>query len=270
MTESGRTREYCTGNPPSADLPLLVQGLTVTYENRPALWNIDYSVAQGTLSAIIGPNGAGKSTLLKAVLDLVPRLAGKIMLFGQPLQKVRGLVAYIPQRADVDWDFPASVLDVVTMGLYANIGTGRPVRRRHREAAREFLDRVALADLADRQIGQLSGGQQQRVFVARALAQNARLYLMDEPFNGIDAATETALAAILQELKQSGASAVCVHHDLQTVNRYFDHLHVLNLRSIAAGPIDKVLTSKALGTAYEGQLTEFRDPSRDQSPHAAR
>ena len=248
----------------SAHLPLVVSGLTVTYDRKPALWNIDYRSPEHGLVAIVGPNGAGKSTFLKAVLGQVRRLAGRIEIFGEPLKKQRKLIGYVPQRSSVDWDFPTTALDVVAMGLYGDIGWFRPVRRRHREVARHHLDLVGMADFAHRQIGQLSGGQQQRVFLARALAQDARIYLMDEPFTGVDAATETAIVAILKRLRDQGKSVFCVHHDLQTVSRYFDHVLILNMRAFGAGPVETNFTAERLQEAYGGRLAPseiagFRD-----------
>tara|TARA_A100001037_G_scaffold134239_1_gene121761 strand:+ start:1428 stop:2111 length:684 start_codon:yes stop_codon:yes gene_type:complete len=217
---------------------------------------LDYEAPDKGLVAIIGPNGAGKSTLIKAVLGLVPRLAGDVSVYGASLRRARRKIAYVPQRTSVDWDFPASAEDVVTMGLYGTIGWCRPVRRRHRETARACLERVGMADFADRQIGQLSGGQQQRVFLARALAQDAELYLMDEPFAGVDAATEHAIVDVMAEIRDVGSTVICVHHDLQTVAAYFDHALILNVRLVAAGLIEQVLTEENLQSAYGGRLAE--------------
>lgn len=244
-------------DPPAA---LSVRGLTVAYNDKPAVWDIDFDAPDRTLTAIVGPNGAGKSTLIKAALGLVPKLAGDVRVFGEKLQRNRRAVAYVPQRSSVDWDFPASAEDVVAMGLYGDIGWCRPVRRRHRDAARACLERVGMADFAKRQIGQLSGGQQQRVFLARALAQRAKLYLMDEPFAGVDAATEHAIVDVMRALRADGAAIVCVHHDLQTVTDYFDHALILNVRAVARGPIAAALTEETLQAAYGSRLapTEIR------------
>ena len=243
-----------------APSPLSVSGLTVAYDDKPAIWDLDFDAPEQGLIAIIGPNGAGKSTMIKAILDLVPTLAGDVQIFGNRLRRARRHVGYVPQRTSVDWDFPSSAEDVVAMGLYGEIGWCRPVRRRHRDAARSYLDRVGMADFADRQIGQLSGGQQQRVFLARALAQKADLYLMDEPFAGVDAATEHAIVDVMRDVRDDGATVICVHHDLQTVAAYFDHALILNVRPVAAGPILDVLTEENLQTAYGGRLaaTEIR------------
>jgi manganese/zinc/iron transport system ATP- binding protein len=234
--------------------PLSIHDMTVAYHRRPVIWDIDYAAPAGKLVAIVGPNGAGKSTLIKAALDLVPKVSGSVRIFGQPYRKQRHRIAYVPQRTSVDWDFPVSALDVAAMGLYRRIGWCRPVTKTYRQQALACLARVGMADYADRQIRQLSGGQQQRVFLARALAQEADLYLMDEPFAGVDAATERAIVSILHELRSAGKSALVVHHDLQTVCEYFDHVLLLNMRLIAAGPTSSVFTSENLRRTYGGTL----------------
>ncbi len=245
--------------------PLAVSGLSVAYHDRPVLWNVDFVAPRSGLVAILGPNGAGKSTFLKAVLGLVPALAGEIRSFGRPLDRRSGLVAYVPQRSSVDWEFPITALEVVAMGLYHRIGWFRPVRRRHLEAARAQLDRVGLADLADRQIGQLSGGQQQRVFLARALAQDARLYLLDEPLAGIDAASERVVIGLMRELAAAGRTVIAVHHDLESVADVFDRAMLLNVRRIAEGPVAEVLTAGNLARAY-GSAFRLGGPVAVASP----
>src|SRR5690606_28364450 len=205
----------------SDGIAIEVNDLTVAYREQPVLWDIDLTVPAGVLMAIIGPNGAGKTTLIKAMLGLLKPAAGQILIHGRPYREQRRLVAYVPQRGSVDWDFPTSVLDVVQMGRYASLGWIRRVGRRERELAMEALDKVGMADLAQRQISQLSGGQQQRVFLARALVQDARVYLMDEPFQGVDAKTERAIVTVLQALREAGDTVVVVHHALQTVPEYF-------------------------------------------------
>lgn len=234
--------------------PMSIHDMTVAYHRRPVLWDIDYNTPPGNLIAIVGPNGAGKSTLIKAVLNLVPTVSGQVSFFGEPYKKQRRRVGYVPQRSSVDWDFPVNALEVVTMGLYRSIGWFRPVTKKHRQAAMAALDRVGMADYAKRQISQLSGGQQQRVFLARALAQEADLYLMDEPFAGVDAATERAIVAVLRELKDAGRTAMVVHHDLQTVQEYFDEVVLLNMRLIASGPVGDVFTEENLRATYGGKL----------------
>lgn len=234
--------------------PLSIHDMTVAYSRKPVLWDIDYDAPSGKLVAIVGPNGAGKSTLIKAALDLVPRVSGHILMFGEPYEEQRQRVAYVPQRGAVDWDFPIDALQVVAMGLYGKIGWFRPVSRKYRQQALEALGRVGMADYASRQISQLSGGQQQRVFLARALVQQADLYLMDEPFTGVDAATERAIVELLRELRSQGKTALVVHHDLQTVTEYFDHVLLLNMRLVAAGPVREVFTDENLRTTYGGKL----------------
>lgn len=235
--------------------PLSVYDLTVAYHRKPVIWDVRFEVPAGSLVGIIGPNGAGKSTLLKAIMDLVPRASGRVQVFGDSYRQNRHRVGYVPQRESVDWDFPVDALDVVTMGLYGKIGWCLPVRSKHRAAAMDALRRVGIADLANRQISQLSGGQQQRTFLARALVQDADLYLMDEPFAAVDAATERAIVDILQATKQRGKTAVVIHHDLQTVPEYFDYVVLLNMRVVAHGPVEDVFHSENLQKTYGGRLT---------------
>ncbi len=239
----------------SPESPLSIHAMTVAYQRKPVLWDVDYDAPPGRLIAIVGPNGAGKSTLIKACLGLIPRASGQVEFWGRPLRRVRSRIAYVPQRESVDWDFPVSALDVACMGRYRRIGWLRPVTRPHREAAMACLERMGMADLAHRQIRQLSGGQQQRVFLARALAQEADLYVMDEPFAGVDAATERAIVDLLRELRDAGRTVIVVHHDLQTVPDYFDHLMLLNMRVVAAGPVGEVFTRENLHRTYGGRLT---------------
>jgi manganese/zinc/iron transport system ATP- binding protein len=229
--------------------------MTVAYQQKPVLWDVEYDAPANSLLAIVGPNGAGKSTLIKACLGIIPIAAGAVEFWGMPYREVRTQVAYVPQRGSVDWDFPISALDVVTMGRYGMIGWCRPVGKKHKQAARHYLEQVGLAEFADRQINQLSGGQQQRVFLARALAQEANLYFMDEPFAGVDAATERAIVDILKQLKASGKTVICVHHDLLTVPEYFDHVLLLNSRVIAAGTVADTFTQDNLKKTYGGRLT---------------
>ena len=234
--------------------PLSIHDMTVAYHRKPVLWDIDYDAPASQLVAIVGPNGAGKSTLIKAALELVPRVSGLVLMFGEPYDEIRSRVAYVPQRGSVDWDFPINALQVVTMGLYRQIGWFRPVTKKYKQQAFEALDRVGMADYAKRQISQLSGGQQQRVFLARALVQNADLYLMDEPFAGVDAATERAIVDLLRDLRSAGKTALVVHHDLQTVTEYFDHVLLLNMRIVASGPVADVFTEANLRSTYGGKL----------------
>lgn len=234
--------------------PLTIRGLTVSYGEKPAVFSVDATFEAGTMTAIVGPNGAGKSTLLKAALGVIPRLSGEISVFGLPVETARSRIAYVPQRASVDWDFPTTVMDVVLMGLYRRIGLLGRLTGRHRAAARACLDRVGMGGFAQRQIGQLSGGQQQRVFLARALAQDAELYLLDEPFAGVDAATEKAIIQVLKELRDAGKTVIAVHHDLATVPSYFDNVLLINLRKIAEGPVADIFTADSLAATYGGRL----------------
>ena len=239
----------------SAESPLSIHAMTVAYQRKPVLWDVDYDAPPNRLIAIVGPNGAGKSTLIKACLGLVARASGQVEFWGEPYRKARSRVGYVPQRETVDWDFPVSALDVVCMGRYRRIGWCRPVSRKHKHAALACMDRVGMADYAKRQISQLSGGQQQRVFLARALAQEADLYFMDEPFAGVDAATERAIVEVLRELKASGKTVIVVHHDLQSVPEYFDDVILLNMRVVASGPVREVFTQDNLHKTYGGRLT---------------
>jgi manganese/zinc/iron transport system ATP- binding protein len=235
--------------------PLEVHDLTVAYHRRPVLWDIDFSIPSAKLVGVIGPNGAGKTTLIKAVLGMVPLASGWVHCFGHPAKESRRRIGYVPQRESVDWDFPTDALDVVLMGMYGQLGWLRRPGRADREKGMECLRLVGMADYAKRQIAQLSGGQQQRVFLARALAQDADLYLMDEPFAGVDAATEKAIVAILDDLKQHDKTVVAVHHDLQTVEEYFDWVVLLNMRQIAVGRTDEMFTPDNLRKTYGGRLT---------------
>jgi manganese/zinc/iron transport system ATP- binding protein len=244
------------GTPAGAttDAALSVRGVTVAYGQKPAVFSVDADFPGASMSAIVGPNGAGKSTLLKAALAVIPRLSGEVRVYGRPVESARDRVAYVPQRASVDWDFPTTALEVVQMGLYRSLGLLGRLTGAQRARARDCLDRVGMADFADRQIGQLSGGQQQRVFLARALAQEADLYLLDEPFAGVDAATERAIVEVLRGLRAEGKAVVAVHHDLSTVADYFDHVFLINVRRIAEGPVASTFTPETLQAAYGGRL----------------
>jgi manganese/zinc/iron transport system ATP- binding protein len=245
-----------------------VNDLTVAYREKPVLWDVDLQVPAGVLMAIVGPNGAGKSTLIKAALGLVRAAAGQVLVHGRPYAEQRKLVAYVPQRGSVDWDFPTSVLDVVMMGCYGALGWLRRPGRKQRESAMAALAQVGMQDFAERQISQLSGGQQQRVFLARALVQDARLYLMDEPFQGVDAKTERAIVTVLQQLREEGKTVVVVHHDLETVSEYFDQVLLLNVRRIASGPVDEVFTEENLRLTYGGRVP-FLQRRREEQVEAA-
>jgi manganese/zinc/iron transport system ATP- binding protein len=237
-----------------AENAIEVTDLTIAYRDKPVLWDVDLHVPQGVLMAIIGPNGAGKTTLIKAILGLIKPAAGQVLVFGKPYAEQRHLVGYVPQRGSVDWDFPTNVLDVVMMGRYGALGWLRRPGPAERMAAFEALAKVGMESFAERQISQLSGGQQQRVFLARALVQDAQLYFMDEPFQGVDATTERAIVTLLQELRSAGKTVVVVHHDLQTVPEYFDWVTMLNVRLIASGPVSEVFTEQNLRQTYGGKV----------------
>lgn len=237
-------------------LPALsVKNLTVKYGNKTVLDDVSLEARSCKITAIIGPNGAGKSTLIKAVMGLLPIENGIIHIAGEPLSnQARSRVSYVPQRNAIDWDFPASALDVVCMGLYRQVGWFKPLKSSHKQKALGYLQQVGLEDFRHRPIGQLSGGQQQRVFLARALAQDANIYLMDEPFAGVDAATESSILKILKDMRESGRTVICVHHDLQTVTDYFDDAIALNVKAIACGPVKDIMQPAILQEAYGGKL----------------
>lgn len=237
------------------DPVLEIHDLTVTYSRKPVLWGVDLTLPKGALVGVIGPNGAGKSTLIKAIMEIVPLSSGWVELLGQPIEQVRNRVSYVPQKESVDWDFPASVRDVVVMGRYAELGLFKRPRKADYEAADYALEQVNMQQFANRQISQLSGGQQQRVFLARALAQNAEIYFMDEPFAGVDAATEKAIINILKTMSDEGKTVIVVHHDLQTVSQYFDWVVQLNTRLIASGPVEEAFTQELLQETYGGKLS---------------
>jgi manganese/zinc/iron transport system ATP- binding protein len=234
-----------------------VTDLTVAYGEKPVLWDVDLEVAPGVLMAIVGPNGAGKTTLIRAILGMLKPAAGQALVYGRPYEEQRRRVAYVPQRGSVDWDFPTSVLDVVLMGRYGRLGWVRRPGSADKAAAHTALEQVGMAELRGRQISQLSGGQQQRVFLARALVQEADVYFMDEPFQGVDATTELAIVELLRTLRTGGKTVIAVHHDLQTVPEYFDQVTLLNVRRIASGPVEEVFTEENLRRTYGGRAAFF-------------
>jgi manganese/zinc/iron transport system ATP- binding protein len=236
--------------------------VTVAYGRRPVLWNVDLTISEPCLFGIVGPNGAGKSTLLKAALGLVPLAGGMVRLFGQPLERVRRRVGYVPQRETVDWDFPVSVMDVVLMGTYSRVGWLRRPGAAERAVARESLARVGLEDLADRQIGRLSGGQQQRVFLARSLAQQADVYFLDEPMAGVDARSQEQILAVLSGLRDAGKLVIVVHHDLRAVTDWFDAVALIDMRLVAAGPTRETLTPDNLRRTYAGAIDVLDEVGR--------
>jgi manganese/zinc/iron transport system ATP- binding protein len=234
---------------------LEVNDLTAAYNKKPVLWNINFAIPKGALVGVMGPNGAGKSTLIKGIMDLLPLSSGIIKVFNSNLTNVRKRVAYVPQRTSVDWDFPTTVYEVVLMGRYQHVGLLKKPKKADLDIVGQALENVGLIGLKDRQIAELSGGQQQRVFLARALAQEADLYFMDEPFVGVDAATEAAIIKLLKKMKSDGKTVIVVHHDLQTAPEYFDWLLLLNQRMITCGPMKDSFTTRYLGEAYGGNLT---------------
>ncbi len=229
--------------------------MTVSYDRKPVLWNIDMTLPQGAIIGIVGPNGAGKSTLIKAAMGLLPLASGFVRIFDKELDEVRKRVSYVPQRESVDWDFPTSVRDVVRMGRYAHVGLIKKLSTEDKSIADNALEMVGMEAFRDRQISQLSGGQQQRVFLARALAQQADIYFLDEPFSGVDAATESAILSILRKLTSEGKTVIVVHHDLQSAAEFFDWVVLLNMRLVASGPIQEAFTPALLQECYGGRLT---------------
>jgi manganese/zinc/iron transport system ATP- binding protein len=238
---------------------LELHDLTVSYAKKPVLYGVDVQVPQGALVGIIGPNGAGKSTMIRAIMGLLPLSSGWVQIFGESFEKARHRVGYVPQREQVDWDFPVNVMDVVMMGRYGRLGWLKRPTREDRRIAEESLEKVGMLPFRNRQIANLSGGQQQRVFLARALAQQSDLYLMDEPFAGVDATTERAIIALLRDLKDQGKTILVVHHDLTTAKEYFDHLMLLNMRLVAFGKTEDIFNVDLLQKTYGGRLTILSD-----------
>ncbi|WAJ22563.1 MULTISPECIES: metal ABC transporter ATP-binding protein [Clostridia] len=239
------------------DYAVHIEDLTVAYDSKPVLWDIDLDIPQGKLMAVVGPNGAGKTTLLKAMLGLLVPVTGTVNFFNEKennLRKLKNKVAYVPQSGSVDWDFPATVLDIVLMGCYGRLGFIRRPGKKEKEMAMECLQKVGMEAFHNRQISQLSGGQQQRVFLARALMQTADIYFMDEPFKGVDIQTEKAIVQLLKELRESGKTVVVVHHDLQTVKEYFDWVTLINIKVIASGPVEEVFHESNLKKAYRSSV----------------
>jgi manganese/zinc/iron transport system ATP- binding protein len=246
---------------------LEVHDLTVSYEQHPVLWNVDLSLPAGKLIGILGPNGAGKSTLIKSIMGLITPTSGHVKIFDKALPEVRSRISYVPQRESVDWNFPASVLDVVVMGTYGKLGLFRRPGKKEIQVAQDALEQVGMTAFASRQIAELSGGQQQRVFIARALAQQADLYLMDEPFAGVDVATETAIFQLLQAMTAAGKTVLVVHHDIHSAMNFFDWVIMLNLHLVASGPKEQVMTEELLRKTYGGKLnllTQVTDLIRKQ------
>lgn len=238
-------------------LALQVQGLTVHYDKRPALWDINLEIPKGKIVGIVGPNGAGKSTLIQTLLGLRSQVAGSIFFNGEPLKKSRGKIAYIPQKEAIDWDFPITVKELVLMGRYPKRGLFSFMKKEDQEAVDQALKLVGMFEYKERQIGELSGGQKQRVFLARALAQDAEVYFLDEPLSGVDHASEEIIMGLLRKMQTEGKTIFMVHHDLNSVENYFDWLILLNVRLIAQGAMSQVFTSKNLQEAYGKSFVLF-------------
>ena len=249
--------------------PLEIHDLTVAYHKKPVLWGVDLVIEPGRLIGIVGPNGAGKSTLIKACMGLLPLQSGWVKFFGESFSRMARRVGYVPQRESVDWDFPVNVMDVVLMGRYGRLGLLRRPGKSDRAVARACLEKVHLLPYANRQIANLSGGQQPRVFLARALAQEADIYFMDEPFAGVDAATEAAIIAVLRELRDRGKTLLVVHHDLPTARQYFDDLLLLNMNVVAFGKTSDVFTAELLQKTYGGRLTILSEVAQALGAHGA-
>ena len=238
-----------------------VDDLTVAYEDKPVLWDIELEVKKGVLMAVVGPNGAGKSTLIKTMLDLIKPITGEVRFYGEKYSKVRDRIAYVPQRGSVDWDFPTTVFDVVEMGRYGKVGWLKRVGKTDKEKTREAIKMVEMEEFSDRQISQLSGGQQQRVFLARALVQEADIYFMDEPFQGVDNKTEKSIIKILKKLRDENKTVIVVHHDLQTVKEYFDYVTFINVSVVASGPVEEIFTPENIEKTYKNKKLSEREGS---------
>lgn len=234
---------------------LTVSHLHVSYHGNEVLRDINFTIETGKLIGIIGPNGAGKSTMMKAMLGLIPKDSGGIVIGGRPIQEIRKKIAYVPQRSNIDWDFPIVVKDSVLLGTYPKLGLFRRPTKKDKEWAIECLAKVGMENFANSQIGELSGGQQQRVFLARSLAQRAELFFLDEPFVGIDVSSEEVIINILKSLRDQGKTVFVVHHDLTKVEHYFDDLILINKELIGAGPVDRVFRPELMQAAYKAPLS---------------
>ena len=231
-----------------------IKGLNVSYQNKRVLTNIYLEIDSGFTYGVVGPNGAGKSTLFKSILGLIDINAGNITVFGQPIDKVRKRITYVPQRDEVDWTFPATVQDLVLMGRYPHKRVFERINKQDYEKVDAALEELGILDLKHRQIGQLSGGQQQRVFIARALAQDAEIYFFDEPFVGVDITSEEKIISIMKKLADQGKTVLVVHHDLSTIEDYFNKVILINQRLIACGDTDAVFTKENISKCYGPQL----------------
>lgn len=231
-----------------------VHDLTVAYDEKPVLWDVDLEIPSGSLCAVVGPNGAGKSTLLKAILGLLKPVSGGVDFPSIGLNKKTHKIAYVPQSSSVDWDFPATVLDIVMMGRYGHLGWFKRAGKKEKEMAIQQLKNVGMEQFVHRQISELSGGQQQRVFLARSLVQEAEIYFMDEPLKGVDAQTEKVIIGLLKKLRDEGKTVIVVHHDLRTVKTYFDRVVLINLRVVADGAVNDTFTEENIAKAYGGYV----------------
>ena len=247
------------------DIIIKVEDLTVAYEENPVLWDVELNIKKGVLMAIVGPNGAGKSTLIKAMLDLLKPVTGDVKFYGEKYNKVRDKIAYVPQRGSVDWDFPTTVFDVVEMGRYGKVGWLKRVRKIDKEKTKEAIHKVEMDDFSERQISQLSGGQQQRVFLARALVQDAEIYFMDEPFQGVDSKTEKSIVNILKKLRDQKKTVIVVHHDLQTVKDYFDYVTFINVSVVASGPVEEIFTSANIEKTYKSKKMIQNEKAKEEA-----
>ena len=236
---------------------IIVEDLTISYDIKPVLWDIDLQIPRGALMAIVGPNGAGKSTLIKGMLELVNTVTGYVEFFGKPYQEMKRKIAYVPQRGSVDWDFPTTVFDVVLMGRYGSVGWIKRPTKEDKALALEALEKVGMTEYKNRQISELSGGQQQRVFLARALVQEADIYIMDEPFQGVDMKTEQSIVNLLKLLHKENKTVIVVHHDLKTVEKYFNYVTLINLEIVASGPVEEVFTDENIKKTYQERNSKY-------------
>ncbi|MDY5306048.1 metal ABC transporter ATP-binding protein [Fusobacterium gastrosuis] len=228
-----------------------IKNISVAYDETTVLENVNLNIKRGDFLALMGPNGAGKSTLLKTILNFIKPIGGEIKIKGKLYKEVRKKIAYVPQRGSVDWDFPITLFDVVEMGCYGRVGFLKKINKTEKKNVERVIEKVGLTEFKERQISKLSGGQQQRAFLARAILQNAEIYLMDEPFQGVDSKTEKAIVEILKELKKSGKTLIVVHHDLQTVTSYFDTVAFINKTIVAAGPVEDVFNEENIEKTYK-------------------
>ncbi|AOF54990.1 ABC-type Mn/Zn transport system, ATP-binding protein [Maize bushy stunt phytoplasma] len=235
------------------EIAIKIRDLTVAYHLKPVLWDIDLDIYQSSLTAILGPNGAGKSTLIKTILELIPKVSGEVLFYNQKYGQVRKKISYVPQRNSVDWFFPTTVFDVVLMGRYGHLGWFKKPTAKDKEIVMQSLEKTGMQDLKDRQISELSGGQQQRIFLARALAQQGDIYFMDEPFQGVDIQTEKKIIQVLKDLQKENKTIIVVHHDLETVTQYFDHVVLVNVKKIASGTKYEVFNQTNLTKTFQNK-----------------